>query len=284
MKIAIRILVILGLCSIVVYIIKLIGAEQLAIKETILISILLTMVSIITGWLISHGYFESTRERSIKEVKEYYQSNLKTYALKAAEKVNNLSNELNRLSVYLQEAIDNQDTDNIQHLILIYEEKMQSAIHMVNTLRSVNNTSLSDWQGVIGEELDQKEEERLEKAEELKDLIQQYESLLSTQQKNILKHQDASNDYLKAEMENIKSNLRLAMNSLSNTSLKIPKTPRGKKALIESSCLDCKNKLAYKQHAKKTSCKIVICPFCDAKFISRWDKEKGFYLEKSIIK
>jgi hypothetical protein len=37
------------------------------------------------------------------------------------------------------------------------EERIESAIHLIRTLKSVNDTSLSDWEGVIGDELSSEE-------------------------------------------------------------------------------------------------------------------------------
>lgn len=104
---------------------------------------------------MSHIYAQTSQKLAVQEVKEFHQANLRTYALKAAEKVNNLSNELNLLSVYLQQELDSADYDSTDEELLAKEERLESAIHIINTLKSVNDTALSDWEGVIGDELDQ---------------------------------------------------------------------------------------------------------------------------------
>lgn len=65
-----------------------------------------------------------------------------------------MSNELNRFVLYSEQAIAETEHESPEEALLAREERITSAIHIANTLKSVNDTSLSDWRGVIGEELD----------------------------------------------------------------------------------------------------------------------------------
>lgn len=71
-------------------------------REAAMFGVLLTILSTLASWIITDLYGSSQYRRAITEVREEYRGNLRTYALKAAEKVNNLSNELGRLSGYLE--------------------------------------------------------------------------------------------------------------------------------------------------------------------------------------
>ena len=101
-----------------------------------------------------------------------HNENLRTYALKAAEKVNNLSEQLNRLSLYLED--DLQEESNYSESS---NQRIISAIHMIAMLKSVNDTSLSDWQGVIGEEIEEHRKEAEEREIILTNLMDKVERL-----------------------------------------------------------------------------------------------------------
>ncbi len=79
-----------------------IARADLTNRESGMLAMLVTILSILASWMITHIYSESERKSAIEEVQEQHRANLRTYALKAAEKVNNLSNELNKLSLYLE--------------------------------------------------------------------------------------------------------------------------------------------------------------------------------------
>ena len=64
--------------------------------EALLLSVILTIVSIVISWIVANYYANYS-----------YDENLRTFALKAAEKVTNLSNELARLSAFLQQELEN---------------------------------------------------------------------------------------------------------------------------------------------------------------------------------
>jgi ssDNA-binding Zn-finger/Zn-ribbon topoisomerase 1 len=135
------------------------GSEARSTTETALASVLLTLVSIGATWIVSHYYYLMTNAKDIERVTIQHDESLKTYARKAAEKVTNLSRELSRLSGYLREYLDYESSgDSLEVVLGVRDERLSGAIHIVEMLRSVNDTSLSDWYGVIGEELEKKKE------------------------------------------------------------------------------------------------------------------------------
>lgn len=133
-------------------------------NEIALSSIILTMISIIATWVVSHLYAKKTRLEEIENLNAAHEKSLKMYALKAAEKVMNLSLQLDRLNQYLLAYTEAPDDSDLVVVLRTRDERVTGAIHMVELLRSVNDTALSDWEGVIGEELDEKREKEEEKA------------------------------------------------------------------------------------------------------------------------
>ena len=108
---------------------------DLTIRETGLLSTLLTVLSIIATLIVAHIYSQSTYRKALEEVKDTYQSNIKTYALNAAEKVNNLSNQLSSLSAYLQEDLDQTEFESVNETLRSREERIESSIQIINMLR-----------------------------------------------------------------------------------------------------------------------------------------------------
>jgi hypothetical protein len=255
-------------------------------RESGMLTILVTILSTLATWIITHLYSESQYESAIKDVQEQYKSNLRTYALKAAEKVNNLSNELNKLSMYLEEELDYTDYHSPEEELLAKEERIESAIHLIRTLKSVNDTALSDWEGVIGEELDQQREEKEEKEEELKALVEKVESLVEGQRQDFIGTQRDTATVMH-EIEILKSELRRAMFQLSDT--KIPKriSKKEPKQIISNECPVCNAMIEYKQRPLVRSAIALICKKCGEKLISRFSEDKGFKLtirgEENIV-
>jgi hypothetical protein len=96
-------------------------------KRSALLSIVMTGLSILANWVVTELYSQSQKTEAISEVQEQHKSNLKTYALKAAEKVTNLSNELTRLSNYLQQELDCNDFQNPVEELRSKEERIERA-------------------------------------------------------------------------------------------------------------------------------------------------------------
>ena len=68
----------------------------------------------------------------VEEVRKSHQENLRTYARKAAEKVENLSGELVRLSGLLQQELENDEYDNNEIALISKQERLLSTIHIIN--------------------------------------------------------------------------------------------------------------------------------------------------------
>lgn len=240
--------------------------------------ILLTILSVLASWIITQMYTTSQYKTAIGDVKEEHRSNLRTYALKAAEKVNNLSNELNKLSIYLEQELNYTDYRTTDEELLAKEERIESAIHVIRTLKSVNDTALSDWEGVIGDELNQRREEQEEKEEELKALIGRVESLIEDQRQDFVGTQKDAKS-VRQEVEKLKHELRLATLQLSDTSL--PRRVRNKqpKQDVEANCPICKDPVKYSQRASVRSVKLVLCKSCGSKLVSTYAEPTGFGLK-----
>ncbi|MCU1266851.1 MAG: hypothetical protein JWM21_3169 [Acidobacteria bacterium] len=248
-------------------------------KETGLLSIILFICSILGTWVVSHIYGESSSKRAIQDVKEFHQANLRMYALKAAEKVNNLSNELNLLSVYLQQELDSTDYETTEEKLLAKEERMESAIHIIKTLKSINDTGLSDWEGVIGDELSQQREEREEREEDLRDIIERLQMLWATDRaERESKHDDTG--ALKSDIESIRKELRLLVTDVVGTSIRLPRiSKKPRKEEVEKPCPSCSQSVKFRQRTNPRSIKAVKCASCQTQLISRYNKDAGFQLE-----
>jgi len=262
----------------------LIGATTLSNKESAMLGVILTVFSILASWIFTHAYSESQQKKAIDEVKQFYQENLRTYALKAAEKVNNLSKELTRLSVYLQEELENNNYEQIKDGLIIKAERMRSAIHIVNTLKSVNDTALSDWEGVIGDMLERQREKREEKEEELRFFLERLGNL--TESDTVLDDfeeiEDKSQKELKTEIEGLRKELRIMASSLGMAPVAIHQPPVKyiKPESVEKACPQCGELLVYKQKKREGLPKAIRCKICETKLISRYTESEGFIIEK----
>ncbi|WP_208457485.1 hypothetical protein [Burkholderia stabilis] len=246
-------------------------------RESAMLGILVTILSILASWIITDMYGSAQYRENIQEVKEEHRNNLRTYALKAAEKVNNLSNELNRLSIYLEEELNYTDYRTVDEELLAKEERIESAIHLIRTLKSVNDTGLSDWEGVIGEELDQRREEQQEKEEALKELVERVESLIEDRRQDSLGSLNDAN-IVRQEVESLKHELRFATFQLGEAT--IPRRIRKKepKQEVQAICPACGNSISYHQRSSLRSVKLVPCKECGTKLVSRYTGASGFSL------
>lgn len=180
-----RTLIFLAYGAGIIFCIYFISGENVSARESAMVGVILTILSILASWSMSHYYSESQHTKALKDVTEFHRTNIKTYARKAAEKVTNLSNELGKLSTYLEKELTRTDYDNAEEELSAKEERIESAIHITNTLKSINDTALSDWEGVIGDELEQRRAEQQEREEEIEDLLSRYESMISSLEADI---------------------------------------------------------------------------------------------------
>jgi LSD1 subclass zinc finger protein len=270
------------LVSGVVASIILLGTANLSARESGLLSLILFVFSVLATWIVTHIYSEISHVKAINDVKQVHQDNLRTYALKAAEKVNNLSRQLNLLSVYLQEELDAQDYTSPPEELLGKEKQIAGAIQIINMLKSVNDTALSDWKGVIGEELEEQEEVREEKEEEIRALMEKLHSVLATEMAS-QHYRPENTDALRSEIESIRKELRLLVTDVVGTTPRTSRKFQLTRAIVENECPVCRAPLTYKQRAKPKGFKIVKCSSCNSKLVSRFDHEKGFTLEAARV-
>lgn len=242
--------------------------------ESNLLGILLTISSTLVGWIVTHIYSSSQRRSDIADLQYRSQQNLRTYALKASEKVTNLSNELSRLAVYLEDELASEESEDARQSLHSKVERIESAIHLIRTLKSVNDTSLSDWEGVIGDELDEQREEQLEKEAEVAVLLERVESLAENQE---------SAAELRAEINQLKYDIRRTAVELGTVPPKLIRSLSSKRKDIELPCPACGAQLKFRQKASATSVKAVPCPSCGSKLVSRYLPEGDrFFLERRI--
>jgi transcription elongation factor Elf1 len=143
--------VLLILCILGIIVIT--GLSELSAREYLFLSILLAGLSIGASWIGTNAASKSNVEQMRESLKKDYIENLRTYALKAAEKVQNLSAEMQRLIDYVKESSPSGEETAVK----MAAERLKTVSLMLETIKSVNDTALSDWRGVIGDELRKQE-------------------------------------------------------------------------------------------------------------------------------
>lgn len=237
--------------------IKEIAVGNLTDRESLLLSVVLTFLSLAASWITAHYYAQFNSNR-----------NLRVFALKAAEKVTNLSSELDRLTVFLQQELENDEYESPAQSLLARDVRIEGAIHVLSTLKSVNDRSLSDWQGVIGDEITARQKKQEEREEDLRMLVDRLESLYETDTASTATEQHESTAALRGEIESLKSDLRLVASMVSG----VP--ARRKRALpsmeqLETQCPRCSTPLQYRQRQKQNGYKSLKCLHCDTNLLSR---------------
>lgn len=263
--------IVFGLAFGIIIILSIISTNDLTTNESTLLGVLLTILSVIASWIVSSYFSRNSQREAIEEVKLESQNNLRTYALNAAEKVNNLSNELSKLSLYLRSELEKDDNSD-EYALYSKIERIESAIHIINTLKSVNDTSLSDWKGVIGDELEVREEEKEEREERLLQITENIESILQNQ--NSTKKKESSEEiiFIKRQLEQLGK-------SIGSTSLSTrtnSKKPGREK--VEKPCPNCQATISFTQRENVNGYKTIKCTNCDKRALSRFSLQDGFYL------
>jgi ribosomal protein S27E len=256
-----------------------IGSSPQTPKEAALFSIVLTIFSVLAGWLITHIYSEVQHQAAIEQVETYYKKNLRTYAIKASEKVENLSTEFVRLAGFLEDEDENKTNQETDDALLSKKERIKSAIHIINTLKSMNDTSLSDWEGVIDDILDKKRQEQEEQVETFRELVEKVEPILEVDMSGeAVSHGSPDAQHLGASIEALRKDIRTAINQMgSASSLRLPRLRSNSEDII-SRCPACNELLPYRR--SKLSSKIlgVKCKSCEKQLISRYDDIKNEYI------
>lgn len=258
-----------------------INTKQLTNIENMLLSQLQMILSIIVTWIITHLYSQQQQYNVLSQAEESHRTNLRSYARQAAEKVNNLSEQLDKLSEYLRvELEETYSQDNPKDALLEISERMLSAIHIVNTLKSVNDTSLSDWQGVIGDLLDERREEKEEQEKEIRKFIEKTLPLFQEKNvENVNPENDAKVLELKLSVDSLKNELRSLIASKTTSSIRIGSISGGREDIV-SRCPHCNAIVSYR-HRKNYTSKMrgVKCDACQTQLVSKYDPDKGFQLE-----
>jgi transcription initiation factor IIE alpha subunit len=274
------------LISLIAWIFWFVSQTTLTTQLGTLFNVLLTVFSVLLSLVISHYYFDSSRQSTIDSIKSDYQKNNKLYSQKAAEKVDNLSNELTKLSIYLQQSIDDDNNLNPVTALLVREEKIRSAIHIVETLKSINDKSLSDWLGVLDEEdIEEQNELREEKREERENDFR----LILDNYRNFVTSDGGSIKYSPApegneQLENVHIDLneltkkidKLATNII-GTPIKTRTNPIAKEH-AKGFCPNCGIELSYRQRPTEASIKSFKCKGCSTRLTSHWNIQEGFQL------
>ncbi len=228
-------------------------------NEALLLSFLLTIFSVAGSWIASQYYSAFSFNR-----------NQRVFALKAAEKVTNLSNEFDRLAVFLQQELKESEYDNPQEALLAKNIRIESAVHIINTLKSVNEKSLSDWQGVIGEEISAKREEQEEREDTIRELLERVDSLQHEElERNhyALRREEVNEGErrLRGEVGAIKEELKVLTAQVTGVPVK---RLRKRRETITKPC-SCGALLQYTQKTAPNNVKGVTCKKCGTRFVSR---------------
>lgn len=254
-------------CGLIVVILIVISLTTLTSKESTLLGTLLTLLAIAMGWGISHYYASQDKQKAVQEVRDFEQRNLRMYALKAAEKVTNLSVELQRLSVYLEEELQYNEYNNAEEELFAKEERIQSAIHIIGSLRSINDTSLSDWQGVIGEELDEQRRTEFARQEALIDL----EARMANIETGMVDSSMAAG--VNAELSNLRREVRAISSGMHAGAFRMKKGSTAEQ--VQNPCPACASVVSYKQKGLQDDKKAVQCKNCETNLISEFDEGSG---------
>lgn len=161
---------------------------------------------------------------------------------------------------------------------------MVSTIHIVNTLKSVNDTGLSDWEGVIGDILEEQKEAKLEKEEIIYELAQRLEPLLENEltNPNISSNE---NVVIRQEVNEIRKDLKSLVLNMGISNIPIRTTKKILKRDANTTCPICEQVLIYKQRPLKNSFKPIKCSGCENNLISKFNKDSGeFFAEKRELK
>jgi len=270
-------LIIFAFLVAIIIIIASISTNDLTSNEATLLSVLLTIISVIASWLLSSYFAKQAHKQAIEEVRKESHDNLRTYALNAAEKVDNLSNELSRLSSYLREELESEEESEEREL-LSKTLRIESCIHIIDTLKSVNDTSLSDWKGVIGDELEEREEEKEERETRLLLLTEKIEDLISRQTSTKDKYSKTDLSKVMDQLDKLSKSINSPISPIRTSG----KKPRKEK--IEAKCPNCHQDFNYSQRTNPNSCKTITCSKCGKRFVSKFNEEMMPYLiEEKII-
>lgn len=234
--------------------------SELSPSESLLLSLLLTVFSVTSGWLISHTLSNYDRAEQIAAIKREYEKNTEIYAIKASEKVINLSNQISRVVDFLKD----QPKDKTETSELELIGRHNAVIHMLGTLKSINDTSLSDWEGVIGDRLDAKRKIDQQRDFDINAILDEMRALSKERI-----------DFTEEDMAALTVELR----RLSNTQAALPPSRRG--GTVKVDCPVCSSHVRLKTTAngriRKTAAR---CNNCNSSLAVINGDSESPYLEK----
>jgi len=232
--------------------------KDLSPNESLMMAILVTFFSMFISWILTHVYSQISLRFHTEIVRQQHEENIRTYAIKAAEKVFNLSNELKKLAESLKSGLEEQDEeDNVEICNLVLKERFISTVHLIETLKSMNDTFLSDWRGVIGEEIEKQEalEGQIENLEKERRLIEDlYSQVVSVDDLSSVEK------YIRATEKRLESKIKALPFKIQQSSSKT------KKHDITVSCPECSELNSAKIRAKTGVKKLVLCSNCNKYF------------------
>lgn len=178
----------------------------------------------------------------------------------------------------LEEELEDAESphDDLRFRVQSLEHWLTHAVHVVTTLKSVNDTSLSDWRGVIGEEIDKRKEEQEEREEQVADMLERFDGILQERDKSL----GETKSELQAEVEALNAELRQLMVGLNMSRARLIRKSPNPRAVITTACPSCGEAFVYKQRQKPSSWKSVNCKSCGKKYVSRYSETGGFYLNE----
>jgi predicted RNA-binding Zn-ribbon protein involved in translation (DUF1610 family) len=231
--------------------------SSLTTRETIFFSSALAILSIAASWFLSKYYSEQS-----------YTRNLQVFGRKASEKVNNLSTELNKLVAFLQQELEPDETLSSTEDLLSKRMRIEATIHMVGTLKSINEGTLSDWQAVIGDEIVEQKEKQEEKEETLRDILEMMKTLPPNESSTEKNTRGEGNEELLRRVDSIRSEMRMLATQVSGVPIKDGGLKK-RKERIEKKCPNCDKALIYFQKTRPNSTKAFNCSHCGIPLISR---------------
>jgi hypothetical protein len=240
-------------------------------NEALLLSLFMTLLSIFASWIVSKHYAKAS-----------YEDSLKVFALKAAEKVTNLSNELDRLATFLQKSLDDDDFASPVEELLAKTIRFEDAIHLITALRSVNDTSLSDWRGVIGSELSKQREAQIEEQEEREDNLRDIMARLEDIQREALEtaglKESLEREKVRIELGAIRNDMRSLASQVGGVRL----APT-KRRTFQNPCPRCQEPIEYHYNTKSQATKKVDCPSCHAKLYASSNGAESMLRERQPL-
>ncbi|HEQ3536111.1 TPA: hypothetical protein VGS95_004506 [Vibrio parahaemolyticus] len=239
--------------------------DGLSNREVTLFSSALAVLSMAISWLITDIYSESSKQSALEDAKNFHNENIKTYVVNASEKVNNISNELDRLSTWLKQI--NQDyADNEQHEVIVIRERVASATHLIETLKSVNDTTVNDWRGVIGEEIKTyREKEELEKQKQIDGLLLRIKNLEALDEQG----EESSESMINArkDLDELLSDQGIVVNQ------------QKKIQHVTRKCPNCSTTVGYDQHTRNDNIRQIRCSkiSCNSVLISKYSERDKYF-------